>query len=65
VTCVIPQEIERQLRERAASRQTTVQQLVEEALSWYLNVEEELLDELGAWHAARDEAARLVEDQLQ
>jgi hypothetical protein len=63
VTCVIPEDIERQLSARAAVRQTTVDQLVVEALSWYLSADDELLEELAAWQRGRDEAASLVEGQ--
>jgi hypothetical protein len=63
VTCSIPHDIEQRLAARAAKRQTSVDQLVLEALSWYLHVEEDTLDELGAWQEIRDEAAELVEGQ--
>ena len=63
MTCSIPLDIEQQLAARAAKRQTTVDQLVLEALNWYLHVEEDTLDELGAWQEIRDEATDLIEDQ--
>jgi hypothetical protein len=63
VTCSIPRDIEQRLAARAAKRQTTVDQLVLEALNWYLHVEEDTLDELAAWQEIRDEAANLIEDQ--
>ena len=63
MTCSIPDNIEQRLAARAAKRQTTVDQLVLEALSWYLHVDEDTLDELGAWQEIRDEAADLIEGQ--
>jgi len=63
MTCIIPTDIEQQLAARASKRQTTVDQLVLEALSWYLLVGEETIDELTAWQEIRDEAAELVEGQ--
>jgi hypothetical protein len=61
MTCLIPHDIEQRLAARAAKRQTTVDQLVIEALHWYLHVDEETLDELSAWQEIRDEAADLIE----
>jgi plasmid stability protein len=63
MTCSIPHDIEQRLTVRAAKRQMTVEQLVLEALSWYLGVEEETLDELAAWQQIRDEAGDLIEGQ--
>jgi plasmid stability protein len=62
MTCVIPSDIEQRLAARAAKRQTTIDEVVREALTWYLGVEEETFDELTAWQEIRDEAADLVED---
>jgi hypothetical protein len=64
MTCAIPPEIEKQLADRAAKRQTTIDQLVVEALHWYLGLDEQLLDEFAAWQEVRDEASQLVEDRL-
>jgi hypothetical protein len=61
MTCSIPSDIEQRLAARAAKRQTTVDQLVLEALNWYLGVDDETLDELAAWQEIRDEAADLAE----
>jgi hypothetical protein len=36
--------------------------LVGEALHWYLQLEPQLLDELDAWQAVRDEAFDIVEE---
>ena|SRR5437773_12580913 len=65
MTCSIPRDLEELLIARAATRETTVDQLVAEALTWYLHVDEETLDELNAWQEIRDEAVDLVEDQPQ
>ena len=35
MTCAIPSEIEQRLAARAAKRQTTIDQVVLEALTWY------------------------------
>jgi hypothetical protein len=63
MTCPIPQEIEQLLTARAAARHITVEQIVIEALTWYLNVGEETVDELAAWQEIRDEANELIEGQ--
>jgi hypothetical protein len=65
MTCSIPPDVAQQLAARAVKRQTTVDHLVLEALSWYLGMEEETLDELAAWQEIRDEAADLVESPPQ
>lgn len=57
----VPESLEEQLRRRAAQRQTTVEELVREALGWYLRTDADLLDELTAWQEVRDEAWEIVE----
>jgi hypothetical protein len=62
MTVTIPPEIENELAARAERNQTTVETLVRQALSWYLQTDPEIVDELEAWQELRDEALRLVED---
>jgi hypothetical protein len=61
MTVTVPAQLEAALRQKAAERQTSVEQLVQEALAWYLRTDGELLDELTAWQEVRDEAAEIVE----
>jgi len=61
MTVTIPEDLVTQLRLRAERRQTTIDDLVREALNWYLRIDPDLLDELSAWQEVRDEALHLVE----
>jgi hypothetical protein len=61
MTVTIPAELEDVLQQKAAERKTSVEQLVQEALQWYLQMDAELLDELTAWQEVRDEAWETVE----
>jgi predicted transcriptional regulator len=63
MTISIPPELEQALAHRAEQRHITVDELIREALDWYLNVDSGLLDELEAWQEVRDEALRLVEEE--
>ena len=62
MTVTIPKELEEELRAQAVQRDTSVEDLVREALRWYLRMDTELLDELAAWQEVRDEALHIVED---
>ena len=46
---------------KADQRQVPVDNVVQEALEWYLRMNTELLDELAAWQEVRDEAVEIVE----
>jgi predicted transcriptional regulator len=61
MTIAIPAEIERALGEKAAKRRMTVEELVSDALRWYLQIESGLTDELAAWQEVRDEALKTIE----
>ncbi len=65
MTVTVPAQLERAMRQMADERQVTVDQLVNEALQWYLRMDKELQDELAAWQDIRDEAAEVVEGNLQ
>ncbi len=56
MTVTVPVELEDKLRSTARQRRTSVDELVRQALEWYLGAEPELLDELDAWQQVRDEA---------
>jgi hypothetical protein len=58
-------EMERALRERADRLKVSVEEVVSTALSWYMQIEPELLEEMADWEAAGAEALRLVEDSLE
>lgn len=62
MTISIPPELEEALVHRAQERHISLEELVREALDWYLNPDAALLDEFEAWQEVRDEALRLVED---
>ena len=62
MTVTIPHEMEEELKTRAKERQVSLDQLVREALEWYLRMDAELMDELNAWQEVRDEALNLVEE---
>jgi hypothetical protein len=62
MTVAIPQELEQALALRAAQRQISPEELVREALVWYLQMDSALLDEMAAWQEIRDEAIQLVEE---
>ena len=57
----IPPQLEQELETRARRRQMSTDDLVREALTWYLRLEADTVDELAAWQEIRDEALRLVE----
>ena len=64
-TVMIPDQLEVQLRAHAAQRQTTVDELVREALAWHLHMDPLLLDELSAWQEVREEALQITEDSCE
>lgn len=57
----IPSGLREAVELKAAERRVSVEQLVQEALDWYLRTDAELLDELNAWQEVRDEALQAVE----
>jgi hypothetical protein len=61
VTVTIPIELEMALKRRAEQRQVPMENVVQEALEWYLQMDTELLDELAAWQEVRDEAVQAIE----
>jgi hypothetical protein len=61
----LPQELADRLHERAEQLQVDVQQLVLTVLTWYLDCDEVLLDELAAWQKVHDEACNLFDKELE
>ena len=61
MSITIPPELESAIKARASERRMSVEEFVREALSWYLNTDAELLDDLSAWQEVRDEARQIVE----
>ena len=61
MSVAIPSELECEFIERARLRHVDVEDIVREALDWYLRIEAATLDELAAWQDVRDEALSLVE----
>ena len=64
MTVSIPQELQAELQARANRRQISLDDLVGEALRWYLGLDAELSDELMAWQELRDEAWENLEGSL-
>jgi hypothetical protein len=62
MTVSIPPEFEQALADRARERHVGVDEIVRDALAWYLQTDPAVRDELDAWQDVRDEALRLVED---
>lgn len=62
MTVDIPADLEKAMQQRSMQYGLSVEQLVREALEWYLQTDAELLDELEAWQEVRDEAADIVEE---
>ncbi len=61
VTVTIPAELETALQRKAEQRQLSLENVVQEALEWYLQMDTELLDEMAAWQEVRDESLQIVE----
>jgi hypothetical protein len=57
----IPTELEQPLATRAARLGVSTEEMVRQALTWYLAIDEGLFAELEDWQAVRDEALDLVE----
>ncbi len=62
MTISIPAELEKALLNRAQERQISLDELIREALDWYLQLDPALQDELEAWQEVRDEALGLAEE---
>jgi predicted transcriptional regulator len=61
MTVTIPAELETAVQRKAEQRQVPVDNVVQEALEWYLRMNTELLDELAAWQEVRNEALEIAE----
>ena len=61
MTIAIPADIEKALGTTASERHISIEELVCDALRWYLRIESGLADELAAWQEVRDEALETVE----
>ena len=55
---IFAEELEQALINQAQQRQMELEELVREALLWYLQLGAATLDEFAAWQEVRDEAAR-------
>jgi hypothetical protein len=62
MTVAIPPELQQAITSRAAERQVSPEQIVREALGWYLQIDGDLRDELSAWQEIRDEALDIAEE---
>ena len=61
MTVTIPAELETAVQRKAEQRQVPVDNVVDQALEWYLRMNTELLDELAAWQEVRDETLEIAE----
>ena len=61
MTVSVPADLEKALADIARERQRPAEELVRDALRWYLQITPELWDELDAWQEVRDEALDLAE----
>jgi hypothetical protein len=61
----IPEQLEQELRVHAVQRQVSIEQLVREAVAWYVRFDPSLLDELDAWQDIRDEAGGIAESPIE
>ena len=59
MTVAIPPDIEAAIRTRAEQRRTSMDEIIREALAWYISMPAEALDELSAWQEIRDEAVEM------
>ena len=64
MTVSVSPDLEQAVRERASHLHLSVDALVHQALTWYLQSSPELLDEMAAWQEIGEEAIQLVEDSL-
>lgn len=61
MTVAIPADLEQSLASRAATLGVPADDLVRQALRWYLAVPEAVWEEFDAWQEIRDEALELIE----
>lgn len=61
MTVTIPEDLAGPLHRRAELQNRTMEDLVREALDWYLRIDPQLFDDMSAWQEVRDEALDLVE----
>ena len=57
----IPLGLTEALTRRSQQRQVAVEDLMREAVAWYLGLDEALIDELQTWQEVRDEALDLTD----
>ena len=60
----LPPELQQAVTARAAELHVSPEELVRDALRWYLQLDPEFVDELAAWQEVRDDALQRVEDAL-
>ena len=58
----LPLELAQAVNERARNSHVPPEELVREAIAWYLRLDESLVDDLRAWQEVRDEAFDLTEN---
>ena len=61
----LPSELADALSARAEQRQIPLEDLIREAIAWYLSLDESLIDELAAWQEIHEEARELIEKELE
>lgn len=63
MTLALPPELRQALLACAQQRQISLEELVREALAWYVLTGAALIDELTAWQEVRDEALQQVVEE--
>jgi hypothetical protein len=58
----IPPELQEALAARAARQHLSTEEVVRQAIVWYLQTEAALQEELDDWQAIRDEALELIDE---
>ena len=62
MTISLPVDLQQSIESRAAKLGVLPDDLVCRAVSWYLAMNESVLEELDTWQAVRDEALQLTEN---
>lgn len=62
MTVTLPEDLQQALSARASQQRIPLEDLVCQALRWYLHTDPTLQDELTAWEEIRDEALKIVEE---
>lgn len=65
MTLELPTTLEKQLLDHAALRDQSIDELVRDALDFYLSMDKELMDEIACWQQLGMESLAAFEESLQ